>query len=63
MPKPLFTTKHYKAIAKELKNICYNNNSISTMEFVIIFNRFCKFFTEDNPNFKEKDFKRIVYKS
>lgn len=59
--KPLFTTKHYKAIAEELNNQAINDtNIVLTFENIVDF--FCEFLSQDNPKFNYKKFTEVVYK-
>ena len=55
--KPLFTTKHYKAIAGWV-NENFSNREDSMK--VAVINSLNKFFREDNPKFKNIRFEQIV---
>lgn len=54
--KPLFTKKHYKAIAEVLKGLRKDNwlNQYA-------YRRLVNLFSADNPKFKEETFKKMVY--
>lgn len=63
--KPLFTTKHYKAIAKLIKSELddarkFDDVEVDTIWYLV--DKVCHKFSKDNPKFKEKEFRRsLVY--
>ena len=60
--KPLFTTKHYKAIEKYL-NVEINNKLQENYTFEEIVDWFIAIFSNDNPRFSWLKFKKSVYKN
>lgn len=54
MSKPLFTTKHYKAIASWLKRL--DRFVKSRNEYEDLANEFMDFFAKDNPKFNKFKF-------
>ena len=58
-PKPLFTTKHYKAIAKWVAMSERETEEDGKLEFYVIVRELAK----DNPKFKRQQFVGLVNKS
>lgn len=61
MSKPLFTTKHYKAIAKWLTTLDRFVRSRDEWESLV--NVFMDFFAKDNPKFSKLKFWDLLDKS
>jgi len=59
--KPLFTTKHYKAIAEVLNGLV-QYEVLQDVDTLIV-KEFIQLLEKDNPKFKEKEFIKLVYKS
>lgn len=55
LAKPLFTTKHYKAIEKLLRDV-----NIESMTFWEIAGKFRELFVKDNPKFNEAKFAQRI---
>ena len=65
MSKPIFTTKHYKAIAIWLR--IFNKHDLSNRHANDVINELIGYFgakfLEDNSKFKTKEFRKLVSKS
>jgi hypothetical protein len=56
---PLFSARHYRAIAKVLRELTKPGDK----ETYSIYQTFADFFSEDNPKFQEQKFHNAVYKT
>ena len=57
--KPLFTTKHYKAIAEWLKELA-TSTKLSKNNLEVLVNSLLLLLREDNPNFKYDKFLKLI---
>lgn len=60
MNKPLFTKKHYEAIAGVLKQARLSARQDSTLQFWTIAGMFRELFEKDSPKFDEPKFREGV---
>jgi hypothetical protein len=57
MSNPLFTHRHYEFFANRLAQ---RRTTIPTVEWCTALYRWCELFSEDNPRFDEKRFRRVA---